>query len=93
MRQLSDVWLSGGGRAERGFALGHFDKKYLQKCTIHTLRNQTGGLVAFTNEFPQFKPGDLLTVDMFRSDPKTESMAYLLYRVIESAGRPVGIIG
>lgn len=84
MRGLSGVWLKHGGRAERGFALGHFDEKYLQKCAIHTLRDKTGRLIAFTNELPQFKPGDLLTVDLLRSDPDTESMAFLLYKLIES---------
>ncbi|HET6863808.1 MAG TPA: phosphatidylglycerol lysyltransferase domain-containing protein, partial [Candidatus Saccharimonadales bacterium] len=39
MRKLSDIWLSNAGRAERGFALGHFDENYLQKCLVHILRD------------------------------------------------------
>ncbi|HET7827653.1 MAG TPA: phosphatidylglycerol lysyltransferase domain-containing protein, partial [Candidatus Saccharimonadales bacterium] len=89
MRQVSDIWLSSGGRAERGFALGRFDKDYLQSCVIHTLRDKTGRLIAFSNQLPQFRPDDLLTVDLLRSDPQTESMAYLLYKVIE-AGQVTG---
>jgi phosphatidylglycerol lysyltransferase len=62
-------------------------KEMQQKCTVHYLHDSRGRLAAFTNELPQFKKRDLLTVDLFRSDPASESMAYLLYKVIEHAGQ------
>lgn len=84
MRGLSNAWLS-GDRAEHGFAMGYFDPDYLQLCTVHSLRAEDGKLVAFANELPQFKRREVLTVDLLRSDPETESMAFLIYKIIESA--------
>lgn len=49
---LSRDWLSRGGRAERGFAMGYFTDEYLQACPIMTVRDAAGTIQAFTNQIP-----------------------------------------
>ena len=83
LNKVSDTWLSQGGRSERGFALGHFDEGYLQKCTVHYLVNQKGEVMAFTNEVPLFRNSKIMTIDLLRHVPETGSMPYLLYKTLE----------
>lgn len=83
LKKISDIWLE-SGHQERGFSLGHFSESYLQRCNVHYLRDADGRLAAFTNEIPQFKKHGILTIDMLRSDPRTDSMAYLLNKMIEA---------
>ncbi len=84
LQRVSDVWLGEGGHKERGFALGYFDKAYLQKCKIHYLKDESGRIIAFTNQLPVYKDLTTATVDMLRYLPKTESMAFLLYETINN---------
>ncbi len=87
LRQLkivSDQWLLKDGRKERGFALGHFNKDYLQKCIIHFLKDNNGQITAFTNQMPMFNPSETATVDLLRHKPNaSNSMPYLLFKTIE----------
>jgi len=82
LRYVSDVWLASGGHKERGFAMGYFDKEYLQRCKIHYLKDEGGRIIAFTNQVPAFGGIPTSTIDLLRYDPKTESMAYLLHQTI-----------
>ena len=84
MRKLSNAWQR-EGRKEHGFAMGYFSEEYLQKCTIHYLQDANGTLISFTNEVPQFKTNPTFTVDLLRSEPGSDSMAYLLYKMIEQS--------
>lgn len=85
LRAVSDVWLQKDGHAERGFALGYFNEKYLQQCTIYYLKDESDKVLAFTNQLPQFNPSDTLTIDLLRYLPEANNaMPYLLYKMIES---------
>jgi lysylphosphatidylglycerol synthetase-like protein (DUF2156 family) len=85
LKQVSDSWLNINGHSERVFALGYFDNWYLQQCTIHYLTDNTGAVVAFTNELPQFNPLNKATVDFLRYEPKTNNaMTFLLSNVVSN---------
>ncbi|MDB5164672.1 MAG: hypothetical protein JWL89_298 [Candidatus Saccharibacteria bacterium] len=85
LKAVSDAWLKEGGHKERGFALGYFDEKYLNQCTIHYLTGSGGKVVAFTNQLPTFKKTDSQTIDLLRYLPgTTEPIPFLLYKFIES---------
>jgi phosphatidylglycerol lysyltransferase len=82
LKDVSDRWLAENGRQEHSFALGYFDTNYLQQCTIHYLADGGGRVVAFTNQLPAFCDESILTVDLLRSIPESDAMAYLLYSVM-----------
>jgi lysylphosphatidylglycerol synthetase-like protein (DUF2156 family) len=82
---VSDAWLNIGGHQERGFALGYFDRSYMQKCTIHYLKDSGGNILAFANELPQFNPSSIVTIDLLRYLPQAnDTMPFLLYKTIET---------
>jgi phosphatidylglycerol lysyltransferase len=89
LEKISRAWLKDGGHQERGFALGHFDKTYLQRCAVHYLIDSNGHVIAFTNEVPRYGDSDTATIDMLRYLPGTDSMAYLLYSIIEDIHKDV----
>ncbi|MDB5160808.1 MAG: hypothetical protein JWO96_188 [Candidatus Saccharibacteria bacterium] len=85
LRAVSDAWLGKGGHKERGFALGYYDEAYLQKCMVHSLKDESGRIIAFTNQLPHFKQSATATVDLLRYEPDAQNtMPYLLYKTIES---------
>lgn len=85
LKVVSDAWLAKPGHEERGFALGYFDEEYLQKCTLHYLRNEHGKILAFTNQLPGFGVPVTVTVDLLRYLPEANNtMPYLLYKTIEA---------
>lgn len=81
---VSNAWLTTAGHKERAFALGYFDPNYLQQCTIHYLTDDQQRIVAFTNQLPSFNSQPIMTIDLLRYLPGSDSMAYLLYKTIES---------
>ncbi len=86
LRAVSQAWLSIDGHTERGFSLGYFNETYLQNCVIHYLHDQTGRVVAFTNEVSQFRPLPTVTVDLLRYLPDcNQTMPYLLWNTIHTA--------
>ncbi len=85
LKTVSDAWLTKAGRSEHGFALGHFDENYLQKSIIHYLKDESGNVLAFTNQLPQFNLSEIITVDLLRHLPDVNNaMPYLLYRTIQA---------
>jgi phosphatidylglycerol lysyltransferase len=85
LEKVSNLWLTKNNRKERAFALGYFDKQYLQKCPVHYLKNQAGEIAAFTNQLPNFRKSDTVTIDLLRHSPDADhSMSYLLYKTIEN---------
>lgn len=87
LRRVSDAWLAVGGHAEHGFVMGYFDKQYLNRCTIHYLKDSAGKVLAFTNELPQFNKKTTVTIDLLRYLPDyNDAMPYLIYKTIERAG-------
>ncbi|HET7320594.1 MAG TPA: phosphatidylglycerol lysyltransferase domain-containing protein [Candidatus Saccharimonadales bacterium] len=85
LKAVSDAWLTIDGHVERGFALGYFDEHYLQACTIHYLQDETGKIIAFTNQVPNFPLAKTATVDLLRYLPELNAMPHLLFKTIESA--------
>lgn len=65
VEEVSREWLSLPGRRERGFALGYFDRDYLARHPLVTVRDAAGRLVAFANQVPDVRPG-VATVDLMR---------------------------
>jgi phosphatidylglycerol lysyltransferase len=93
LKSVSDQWLTVGGHAERGFALGHFDAGYLQDCVVHYLKDQSGKIIAFTNELPQFHASKAKTVDLIRYTPDAgNSMPFLIYNLIQNTAETDPII-
>jgi phosphatidylglycerol lysyltransferase len=86
LKDVSQEWLSHGGRREQGFALGYLDLHYLNQCRIHYLLDEQDKVVAFTNELPIFS-GTQTTVDLLRYIPeKDAAMPYLLMSLIDRLG-------
>ncbi|MDB5163930.1 MAG: hypothetical protein JWS12_548 [Candidatus Saccharibacteria bacterium] len=84
LKSVSDAWLQHDNRQERGFALGYFDETYLQACTLHTVRDQDGQLLAFANELPIFHSLKQATVDLMRFVPDADGvMPYLFMSLIQ----------
>ena len=52
LRTISKDWLSQGGRAERGFAMGYYTSEYMQQCQILVARDAAGTIQAFVNIVP-----------------------------------------
>jgi phosphatidylglycerol lysyltransferase len=52
LRSISDDWLKGPGRAERGFMLGYFTAEYMQLCNIMVAKDGHGEIKAFINQVP-----------------------------------------
>lgn len=85
-KKVSDSWLKIGGHAERGFALGYFDERYLLDCRIHYLTDAKGQMIAFTNELPQFNASQTITIDLLRYSAEAgDSMPFLLSSVIKDS--------
>lgn len=83
MKALSDAWLARAGHSEQGFALGYFDEAYLQECTMHLLRRESGELVAFANQLPVFNGLAQATVDLIRFLPDVNgAMPVLMAEII-----------
>jgi phosphatidylglycerol lysyltransferase len=90
LKKVSDAWL-GKDRQERCFAMGYFDKTYLQECPISYLKNADGKIVAFTNHLPVFNPAAVASVDLLRHTPEADNaMPYLLFKTIENIGEAGG---
>ncbi len=83
-RRVSNSWLRKGGHEERTFALGYFQKNYIQDCPVHYLKDAKGKIVAFANQLPTFNNSSTVSVDLIRYLPKADnSMPYLLFKTIE----------
>jgi phosphatidylglycerol lysyltransferase len=58
MQAVSDEWLRLPGRRERHFALGHFDRRYVQNTPVAVARAADGGMSAFANILLSGAPTD-----------------------------------
>lgn len=90
MREVSDAWLRRDGHSERGFILGYFDAQYLQRCTLHLLRDHEGKLVAFANELPVYGAVSQRTVDLIRFLPGIDGAMPVLVAHIIGQLRTIG---
>jgi len=66
LRMISDDWLSQGGRAERGFAMGYFTPEYMQRCRLLVARDAAGTIQAFINLVPAEFDKQEATYDLLR---------------------------
>ena len=60
---ISKEWL--GSRKEMSFSLGSFDKEYLLKQDIATIRNKDGEAIAFASMMPTFTENEI-SIDLIR---------------------------
>ncbi len=68
VEQVSRQWLTMPHHRELGFLQGTFSRRYLGETTVSAVRDGNGGLVAWVNEVPSFRPGEA-TFDMMRHLP------------------------
>jgi phosphatidylglycerol lysyltransferase len=82
--RVSKSWLGGRDRRERGFALGYYDRGYMNRTRLHLLYGPDDRLVAFANEIASYDPNQA-TIDLMRHTQRTETgaMDYLQMRIIE----------
>ncbi len=66
LKDISDDWLSRGGRDERGFAMGYFNEAYLQTCPIMVVRDGAHTIQAFVNQIPADFDNIEATYDLMR---------------------------
>ena len=50
LKEISDDWL--GGKREKGFSLGYFNRDYLNLCQMAVARDADGKILAFANIMP-----------------------------------------
>jgi phosphatidylglycerol lysyltransferase len=83
LQYVSNRWLTLPHHREYEFMQGVFDKEYLKKCTICTLRDKDSKMAAFINEVRSYKPGEA-TFDMMRHIPGLHwgVMDYLFMRTM-----------
>jgi phosphatidylglycerol lysyltransferase len=83
LHRVSNAWLKRQNHKERGFALGYFDRSYLQQCRLHLLRHN-GRVIAFANELPTYNNLPTATIDLMRFLPDyNHAMPTLLAHTIQ----------
>ncbi|MDO3410958.1 bifunctional lysylphosphatidylglycerol flippase/synthetase MprF [Saccharibacillus sp. CPCC 101409] len=84
LRGISDIWL--GDRKEKGFSLGWFNERYLQRSQIALLKDPEGRTIAFATLAPAYDERTV-SVDLMRYLPDTPNgtMDLLFARLIEWA--------
>lgn len=70
LQEVSTRWL--GGKKEKSFSLGYFDREYINRAPVATLSDATGKIIAFTTFMPIYQDGEL-SVDLMRYDPDVPS--------------------
>lgn len=66
LKNVSAAWL--GGKKEKGFSLGYFDREYISRAPIATLSDAEGKIIAFTTFMPVYQTGEL-SIDLMRYYP------------------------
>jgi phosphatidylglycerol lysyltransferase len=84
LHTVSDDWLSRPGRKERGFMMGYFSPKYIQKGPVVVLRDDAGTIQGFINQIPSFDPEEA-NFDMLRQskDAPGNSSDFILLAFIK----------
>lgn len=86
LQAISKDWLSQGGRAERGFAMGYYTTDYMQQCQVLVARDAAGTIQAFVNVVPASFDTQEATYDLLRNAQGSLGNIndYLLMNLIES---------
>jgi phosphatidylglycerol lysyltransferase len=81
--EVSGEWLSLPGRRERAFALGRFERSYIERTPLVVAREPSGRLVAFLNQVPGVRAG-VATVDLMRHRREAPNgiMDYLFFELM-----------
>jgi phosphatidylglycerol lysyltransferase len=74
LRAISDKWLASKQGAEKGFALGAFEERYVSNFDHAILRNASGDIIAFANLLQGANKHEL-SLDLMRYDPEGPSYA------------------
>jgi phosphatidylglycerol lysyltransferase len=69
VEQISREWLTLPGRREMGFVQGIFERSYVAQTPLYVVRDNLGRAVAFVNEVPSYRPGEV-NFDMMRHIPE-----------------------
>ena len=64
LKEVSDEWLN--GKKEKGFAVGYFNKEYMEMDKIAIVRNSEGEIKAFANIMPMYDGNKTLSIDLMR---------------------------
>jgi phosphatidylglycerol lysyltransferase len=82
LKVISDAWLEDKAVAEKGFSVGSFDERYLERFPVALVRIE-GDPVAFANLWPSANRHEL-SVDLMRfgSDAPRSAMDYLLVELM-----------
>ncbi|HET7627810.1 MAG TPA: bifunctional lysylphosphatidylglycerol flippase/synthetase MprF [Bacillales bacterium] len=85
LKRVSDAWL--GGRQEKGFSLGAFDRFYVEQGPITLIRDALDRIVAFTTIMPHHGDPNVLSVDLMRHlpDAPNGTMDVLFIKLFEWA--------
>lgn len=85
LREISNDWLE--GRREKGFSLGFFDERYLNKSEIAIIKNEKNHIIGFASTMPIYDKYKTISVDLmrFRPDAPTETMDFLFLSLLEWA--------
>lgn len=91
LKIISDEWLSRGGRAERGFAMGYFTPEYMQQCQLLVARDAAGTIQGFINRVPAPFDTHEATFDLMRHSEQSpgninDYMLTALIRELQSEG-------
>jgi phosphatidylglycerol lysyltransferase len=74
LRAISDKWLASKQGAEKSFALGAFEERYVSNFDHAILRNASGDIIAFANLLQGANKHEL-SLDLMRYDPEGPSYA------------------
>lgn len=66
LRNISDEWLSVGGRVERGFVMGYYSTEYMEFCPVMVVRDAAGTIQAFINQLPADFNNEEANFDLLR---------------------------
>lgn len=70
LKEVSTTWL--GGKKEKSFSLGYFNREYINRAPVATLSDTTGKIIAFTTFMPVYQDGQL-SIDLMRYNPHAPS--------------------
>ncbi len=65
LREISQEWLGGPGRSERGLIMGYFSTAYIQQCPVMVVRDEHDVIQAFINQIHSFDAAEA-NFDMLR---------------------------
>lgn len=82
LRKISDAWLNEKATAEKGFSLGAFDERYVERFPIAVVRSE-GEIVAFANLWPSGTREEI-SIDLMRFGPDAprSTMDYLFIELM-----------